>query len=71
MMGRTLAMFSVAAACAAALNCSNGRTSAASATPADAKTFLDTANETTLKVGIEASRAGWVPCKPSSTVPAR
>jgi len=60
MMGRTLAMFSVAAACAAALSCSNGRTSAASATPADAKTFLDTANETTLKVGIEASRAGWV-----------
>ena len=59
-MGRTLAMVSVAAACAVTLNCSNGATSAASATAVDAKTFLDSANDTTLKVGIEASRAGWV-----------
>src|SRR5579862_4484252 len=27
---------------------------------ADAKTFLDTANQTTLKLGIEQGRAGWV-----------
>jgi peptidyl-dipeptidase A len=60
MTGRTLSLLSIAAACAAALSCSNGTTSAASTTPADAKTFLDTANDTTLKVGIEASRAGWV-----------
>jgi peptidyl-dipeptidase A len=60
MMGRTLSLLSIAAACAAALSCSNGTTSAASTTPADAKSFLDTANDTTLKVGIEASRAGWV-----------
>jgi peptidyl-dipeptidase A len=60
MTGRTLSLLWIAAACAAALSCSNGTTSAASATPADAKTFLDTANDTTLKVGIEASRAGWV-----------
>ena len=59
-MGRTLSLLSLAAAAAVTLTCSNGQTSAASATPADAKTFLDTANETTLKVGIEASRAGWV-----------
>ena len=29
-------------------------------TAADAKSFLDTASDTTLKLGIEASRAGWV-----------
>jgi len=31
-----------------------------SATPADAKKFLDNANETTLKLGIAQSQAGWV-----------
>jgi peptidyl-dipeptidase A len=60
MTGRTLSLLSIAAACAAALSCSNGATSAASASAADATRFLDTANDTTLKVGIEASRAGWV-----------
>src|SRR5262249_2911083 len=34
--------------------------SSSSPTPADAKTFLDTANATTLKVGIDAGRASWV-----------
>jgi peptidyl-dipeptidase A len=60
MMRRLLSLLPVAIACTAAASCSNRVSSAASATPADAKTFLDTANETTLKVGIEASRAGWV-----------
>src|SRR5262249_19016237 len=34
--------------------------SSASATAADAKQFLATANDTTLKLGVEASRGGWV-----------
>src|SRR5439155_17488629 len=34
--------------------------SAAGPTAADAKTFLDTVNQTTLKLGIEQGRAGWV-----------
>ena len=29
-------------------------------TPADAKAFLDRVNQTTLKLGIEQGRAGWV-----------
>jgi len=60
MILNTLRGIAVAAACAAAVNCSNRVSSAASSTPADAKSFLDTANDTTLKLGIEASRAGWV-----------
>ena len=46
-----------AALCAAAIGCSP-RASAPSA--ADAKTFLDTASETTLKLGVDSGRAGWV-----------
>src|SRR6185295_1610200 len=34
--------------------------STASATAADAKQFLTTANDTTLRLGVEANRAGWV-----------
>src|SRR5439155_2711412 len=34
--------------------------SAAGPTAADAKTFLDIVNQTTLKLGIEQGRAGWV-----------
>ena len=43
--------------CVAAIACSP-RASAPSS--ADAKTFLDTAGETTLKLGVDAGRAGWV-----------
>ena len=43
--------------CVASFGCSP-RASAPSA--ADAKTFLDTASETTLKLGVDAGRAGWV-----------
>jgi len=39
--------------------CSRGASSSAP-TAADAKAFLATVNETTLKLGIEANRAGWV-----------
>ena len=47
------------AACSAAAACSRGASSSAP-TAADAKAFLGTVNETTMKLGIEASRAGWV-----------
>jgi peptidyl-dipeptidase A len=59
-MKSPLTSLAIAAACAAAIGCSNSASSSSSVTPADAKTFLDTANDTTLKLGIEASRAGWV-----------
>ena len=39
--------------------CSRGASSSAP-TAADAEAFLATVNETTLKLGIEANRAGWV-----------
>ena len=35
-------------------------TTPAAATPADAKKFLDEANEATLKLGTESSQASWV-----------
>jgi peptidyl-dipeptidase A len=47
------------AASSVAAACSRGASSSAP-TAADAKAFLGTVNETTLKLGIEASRAGWV-----------
>ena len=57
----TVRRIAVAAACAAAINCSKAASSSSSpATPAGVKAFLDTANDTTLKLGIEAGRAGWV-----------
>src|SRR3954471_14393226 len=40
------------------LACTSNRASAP--TPADAKAFLDTVNQTMLKLGVEASQAGWV-----------
>src|SRR2546423_13786628 len=49
----------VAVVCAVAISCSKS-VSSSSATPADAKAFLDTANETTLRLGIQQSQAGWV-----------
>ncbi|OLE81826.1 MAG: peptidyl-dipeptidase [Acidobacteria bacterium 13_1_20CM_2_65_9] len=49
--------------CALSIGCAQTSSStggAGSATPADAKTFLDHANETTLTLGIAQSQAGWV-----------
>jgi peptidyl-dipeptidase A len=52
----------VAATCAIAPGCSgpSSSSSAAAATPADARAFLDTANETTLRLGVQQAQAGWV-----------
>src|SRR5438309_10219462 len=47
------------AACSAAAACSRGASSSAP-TAADAKAFLATVNATTMNLGTEASRAGWV-----------
>src|SRR5262245_31007215 len=41
------------------LSCSRNQTSP-EATAADAKAFLDNVNQTMLKLGVEASQAGWV-----------
>jgi peptidyl-dipeptidase A len=47
--------------CVTAAGCAQTQSSSsAPATPAAAKTFLDTANATTLALGIEQGRAGWV-----------
>src|SRR5215216_6620570 len=51
------------AACAAAAGCAPSPASTAassSATTPDAKKFLDTVNDTTLRLGIEQSQAAWV-----------
>src|SRR6478736_588909 len=49
----------LAATCAAALGCAQASSSSAANADA-AKTFLDEANATTLKLGIEQGQAGWV-----------
>lgn len=48
----------LAAACVGIMSCAGG--SGAPPTPADAKTFLDTVNDTMKRLGIEQGRAGWV-----------
>jgi peptidyl-dipeptidase A len=50
---------SLAAVCSFALACTQ-TASSATPTPADAKSFLDNVNATTLKLGIDQGRAGWV-----------
>src|SRR5215475_2183635 len=50
-------------ACALGSGCmssSSSTTAAGSSTPADVKTFLDDANETSLDLGIAEAQAGWV-----------
>ena len=47
-----------AAICIAGSGCAPGASS--TPTAADARVFLDTANATSLKLGIQASQAGWV-----------
>src|SRR5712691_5091248 len=53
----TVAMCALSIGCAQTSSSTGG---AGSATPADAKTFLDHANETTLTLGIAQIQAGWV-----------
>ncbi|MBI3493539.1 MAG: M2 family metallopeptidase [Acidobacteria bacterium] len=48
----------IAAACASALGCAQA--AAPAPTAADAKAFLDTVNQTMLKLDVAASQAGWV-----------
>jgi len=52
----------VAVVCAIAPGCSqtSSSTSAATATPADARAFLEMVNETTLRLGIQQNQASWV-----------
>ena len=56
-MKRLLAILVAAAAAACGLR---EPQAAAGPTAADAKSFLDTVNQTTMKLGIEEGRAGWV-----------
>src|SRR4051794_13928351 len=51
--------FAIVGVCALAFACAPAPASAPAPTAAGAKTFLDTANATTLKLGIEQSQAGW------------
>src|SRR5712692_83489 len=46
--------------CSLALGCTQTSSSSSTPTPAGAKKFLDSANQTTLKLGIDQGRAGWV-----------
>jgi len=46
--------------CVMAAACTQTSSSSAPATPSDAKSFLDQVNETTLKLGVAQSQAGWV-----------
>src|SRR3954466_5072854 len=51
----------IAGVCALASGCVQTSSSSSSApTPAAVKTFLDTANDTTLRLGIQQGQAGWV-----------
>ncbi len=56
----TLRTLSLVAFSALTVACTRASSSPSTATPADAKKFLDAANETTLKLGTDQGRAGWV-----------
>jgi peptidyl-dipeptidase A len=56
-MRHTVAIVGV---CALSFGCAQAPSSSSAPTVAAAKAFLDTANATTLKLGIQASQAGWV-----------
>ncbi len=51
--------FAILVACAAAIGCAPAPSSSASPTPASAKAFLDGANATALKLGIQQNQASW------------
>jgi peptidyl-dipeptidase A len=55
---RTLAAFLTGSALILCLAC--GGAAPSTATPADAKKFLDDVNDTMLRLGVEQSQAGWV-----------
>jgi peptidyl-dipeptidase A len=55
----TVKTSSLVVVCSLALGCTQ-REASSSPTAAAAKTFLDTANETVLKLGTDQGRAGWV-----------
>src|SRR5258708_12654343 len=55
----TVKTSSLVVVCSLALGCTQ-REASSSPTPAAAKRFLDTANETVLKLGTDQGRAGWV-----------
>src|SRR3982750_854683 len=50
----------IAGVCALASGCVQTSSSSSAPTAAAAKTFLDTANDTTLRLGIQQGQAGWV-----------
>ena len=50
----------IAGVCALSFACAQTPSSSSTPTPADAKAFLDRANATTLKLGIQQGQAGWV-----------
>src|SRR6185436_17412064 len=52
----------LAVACSLAAGCAgkSASSSPGAVTAADAKTFLDTVNDTTLRLGIQQAQAGWV-----------
>jgi len=56
----TIKTLSLVVICSLALGCTQTASSSSTPTPADAKKFLDATNATLLKLGIDASRAGWV-----------
>jgi peptidyl-dipeptidase A len=56
----TIRSLILAIACAAAVGCSPAPASKPAPTPAEAKAFLDNANATTLKLGIQQGQGGWV-----------
>jgi peptidyl-dipeptidase A len=56
-MKRALAL---AAVCVLSFGCTQTSSSSPTPTAADAKTFLDAVNATTLKLGIDQGRASWV-----------
>jgi len=56
----TIKTLSLVVICSLALGCTQTASSSSTPTPAEAKKFLDATNATLLKLGIDASRAGWV-----------
>ena len=50
----------IAGVCALSFGCAPAPSASSAPTAADAKAFLDNVNETMLKLGIQASQAGWV-----------
>jgi peptidyl-dipeptidase A len=56
----SVALFTAAAATVLVMGCSAGPATPPAPTAADAKAFLDTVNQTMLKLGVVENQAGWV-----------